>query len=162
MRIEFQAPKAFELVPRVWIGGAPKATTRDAGAGVIDVGLVVFCAQEYTPTMAKMSQFEAWEHLCLVDDGTPPTPRQVGWMRDALADARAYLDRGETVAITCLAGKNRSCTLGALLLVERGWKAQDAIDVIRRARPGALTNHALNDLILGWADPSPASGKVGP
>lgn len=40
--------------------------------------------------------------------------------------------------------------MAALLLVERGYPALEAIDLIRRERRGALTNHALNTLILSW------------
>ncbi len=42
------------------------------------------------------------------------------------------------VVVTCGAGKGRTGTILACYLVDRGFPAQDAIDVVRRIRPGSV------------------------
>jgi protein-tyrosine phosphatase len=61
--------------------------------------------------------------------------------------ARVYL-HGGTVIVTCAAGLNRSGLVMGLTLLELGVDPSTAIDVIRRARPGALCNPHFAQFIL--------------
>lgn len=148
MKVEFQVPNSFELLPNLWVGGSPLVTTLDKDH---EIDLLVFCADSYTPQMAKVHPLHD-RHLVieLLDDNTMPTKAQIDSLRGLVKYLNNAYNQGTRIAITCQAAKNRSCTVAALLLVERGYPALEAIDLIRRERRGALTNHALNTLILSW------------
>ena len=78
-----------------------------------------------------------WLHLSVPDmgvlaGGQPPAQR---------AEVQAVmgaLGRGERVLLHCAAGLGRTGTLAAGLLVMQGWPARQAIEVVRRVRPGTL------------------------
>ena len=153
MRIEFQVPRSFELIPRLWVGGSPILTSRDDAP---EIDLIAFCAPEYTPVMAKLDHaVHAVVTLKPIpdDNAVPLTFEQKLELGTFARVLQVQHMKGRTVAATCLGGKNRSCTLAALILLGLGWTPQQAIDAIRLRRPGALTNHHLCDLILAGGNP---------
>ncbi|MGK0361615.1 MAG: atypical dual specificity phosphatase [Bradymonadia bacterium] len=74
-----------------------------------------------------------------VADFQPPTLEQQHTFVEAVADRVAA---GQRVAVHCTAGLGRSGTLVATWLVAQGATAQDAIDLIRRLRPGSIETAA--------------------
>jgi protein-tyrosine phosphatase len=75
-----------------------------------------------------------WAHLPIADYGVPDTAFIVGWRR---LDLARRLREGESWAIHCRAGLGRTGTVAALLLVENGASAADAIASIRREHDAA-------------------------
>jgi hypothetical protein len=151
MNIIFQSPNVFELVPRLWVGGYPLVSSMSSS---LTVDFLVLCAREWTAEMARLEEPSDYLQLDLVDENnTPPTAEQVAAIRHALALAQLRYERGDTVVFSCQAAKNQSCALAALFLIERGWTAEQAMMAIRIRRPGALTNHGYNDLLLSWKKP---------
>lgn len=56
--------------------------------------------------------------------------------------------QGRTVICTCNAGRNRSCLIAALILIQEGYPPEKAIELIRRRRGlEALSNHSFVQLI---------------
>lgn len=147
MRVTLQV-KPYELIPRLWIGGAPVAD--DAG---MHVDLLVMLAHEYDPGMTR-GLGGLVRYLPLRDDGvSAPTDAQCRAIRDVVRLVTGCLRVGDVAAVTCLAGKNRSALVGALVMIEMGYAAEDALHLTTRARPGgALTNAAFRETILSWPD----------
>jgi ADP-ribosyl-[dinitrogen reductase] hydrolase len=78
-----------------------------------------------------------WVHAPIDDFAPPDAAFDSGW--ESLGPLiHAHLDQGETVLIHCRAGLGRSGTIAALILIERGMTAAEAIDHVRRHRRGAI------------------------
>jgi protein-tyrosine phosphatase len=78
-------------------------------------------------------------HLPIVDGSTP---RDDARLLELCAVLEEALSRGETVAIHCQAGLGRTGTVAAALLIVRGLAPSEAVDCIRRARPGSIENES--------------------
>ena len=79
----------------------------------------------------------SWLHLP-INDGGAPSP---GWDRDWVAGGKqihSALDRGGRVLVHCEAGRGRSGTVAARILMDRGASAQGAINAVRTVLPGAI------------------------
>lgn len=78
-----------------------------------------------------------WQHVP-VSDGKGLQVEDYVRARDY---ALAMLDRGHRVVINCLAGRNRSCLIAALVLMERyRIDGASAAYIVRARRPNALVN----------------------
>ena len=75
-----------------------------------------------------------WAHLPIPDYGVPDAGFMAGWHR---LDLARRLRMGESWAIHCRAGLGRTGTVAALLLVENGAEAAEAIAHIRREHDAA-------------------------
>jgi protein-tyrosine phosphatase len=75
-----------------------------------------------------------WTHLPIPDYGVPDAGFMAGWRR---LDLARRLRTGENWAIHCRAGLGRTGTIAALLLVQNGTSAADAIAHIRREHDAA-------------------------
>lgn len=79
----------------------------------------------------------AWVHFPVRDLNVPADDGLQRW-RKISPRLHRILDQGGNVLIHCRGGLGRAGTLGALLLIERGDTAEDAISRIRDVRPGAI------------------------
>jgi hypothetical protein len=118
----------------------------------IPCDLLILCAEEFQFPGANRKKLFGHRatvlHCPLTDMGQPLSPHRIRDAFNAAVEAaRVYLNGG-TVVITCAAGLNRSGLVMALTLLELGVEPRHAIDVIRRARPGALCNPHFEQLIL--------------
>ena len=57
---------------------------------------------------------------------------------EQIREFAARLDNGEKIFIHCRGGLGRTGTLAARILIEMGESPQDAINLVRQARPGAI------------------------
>jgi hypothetical protein len=73
------------------------------------------------------------------DFGTPGA--DAGWA-SLSQDLHRRLAAGEHVLLHCMGGKGRSGMVAMRLLVERGVPAEEALAMVRRARPGAVETEA--------------------
>lgn len=78
-----------------------------------------------------------WEHFPIRDLDTP-TDDAMGTWAAISAQLHATLERGGRVLVHCRGGLGRAGTIAALLLIERGWSASQAISDVRAVRPGAI------------------------
>ncbi|BFZ21438.1 hypothetical protein BsWGS_24477 [Bradybaena similaris] len=106
--------------------------------GVKDV--VRVCEPTYSKEKLAESGIRVmdWEF----DDGSPPPPSIVqDWFN--LLKTRFTEDPGCCVAVHCVAGLGRAPVLVALALMEAGLKYEDAVEMIREKRRGALNAKQL-------------------
>lgn len=76
------------------------------------------------------------------DDGTPPPQHIVdAWF--ALLRDRFKQDPDATIAVHCVAGLGRAPVLVAIALIELGLKYEDAVEMIRQKRRGAINAKQL-------------------
>lgn len=79
--------------------------------------------------------------LPIPDGGVPDAAWETAWVK-AGVPLRGALHDGKKVVIHCRGGLGRTGTVAARLLVEFGMAPNQAIDEVRKARPGAIENHA--------------------
>ncbi len=83
-----------------------------------------------------------------VEDFHPPKQDQIHQFVEVAA---AEIESGGRVGVHCTAGKGRTGTLLATYLVYTGMTAQEAIDEVRRLRPGSIeTVSQENAIIYYW------------
>ncbi|MFN3889563.1 MAG: ADP-ribosylglycohydrolase family protein [Beijerinckiaceae bacterium] len=82
-----------------------------------------------------------WLHLPIRDVSVPGPEFEAQW-RTAGEGLRARLRDGFDVVVHCRGGLGRAGTIAARLLVELGFQPDDAIDKVRRRRPGAIETAA--------------------
>ena len=78
-------------------------------------------------------------------------PRDPVVFRAVLRAALSAVERGETVLVVCLAGRGRSGTAVACLLIDAGLTADAAIALVRSARPGAIEGTRQESFVHGWS-----------
>jgi len=68
--------------------------------------------------------------------------------RRAVSDAEFFMREGRTVLVHCRAGRNRSATVCAIILIRQGWDPLEAIKFIRFIRPRAIANPVFEARLL--------------
>lgn len=97
---------------------------------------------------ALLEEFDfQYLHLPL-EDFTAPTLAQV---ETAMRFLNEQVDRGHGALVHCRAGIGRTGTILACFLVSRGWKAAEAIDAVRRKRPGSLEVLEQEEIVYEYA-----------
>lgn len=86
-----------------------------------------------------------WTHLAIPDYGVPDADFMAGWRQ---LDLARRLREGESWAIHCRAGLGRTGTIAALLLVENGLGAAEAIARIRREHDAAAVETEAQESFL--------------
>jgi ADP-ribosyl-[dinitrogen reductase] hydrolase len=89
-----------------------------------------------------------WVHLPIIDGGVPSSRFERKWRQVAPA-LRERLRHGERFLVHCKGGLGRTGTIAAMLLVEFGVDAEEAIGAVRAARPGAIENEAQENYVRG-------------
>ncbi len=78
-------------------------------------------------------------------DGSPPTPEIVDkWL--ALLSAEFGANPDMCVGVHCVTGLGRAPVLVAVALIELGMKYEDAVELIRKKRRGAINSRQLEFL----------------
>lgn len=106
-------------------------------AGMDATGLLSLVETKELPggfAMAVDAAGLEWIHLPIPDYGVPDADFMAGWRK---LDLARRLRGGESWAIHCRAGLGRTGTVAALLLVENGAKAAEAIARIRGGHDAA-------------------------
>lgn len=89
-----------------------------------------------------------------IDDNLYPTPEQVRqyWdVADKVSDHLVrYVLNGKSVLSTCWAGRNRSGLMSAFTLMKLGATDDQAIELVRAARVGGLSNPAFVRIIRAF------------
>jgi atypical dual specificity phosphatase len=83
----------------------------------------------------RLDEFGMFETHLPVPDKMPPTADQ---LTAALQAIHKAVSSGANVAIHCSSGLGRSGSVAACYLVESGGTAREAIDQVRKVRPGAI------------------------
>jgi len=100
---------------------------------------------ESTYSSARLQSAGITCHDWAFDDGTPP-PQSVikNWV--SLLSHRFQEEPNACVAVHCVAGLGRAPVLVAIALIEAGMKYEEAVEMIREARRGAINAKQLQYL----------------
>ena len=90
---------------------------------------------EETPSAEALAVAAIGQVHIPVRDFTAPTLEQMVEFVDVVSKS---VERGESVGVHCTAGLGRSGTMAAAYLVSRGESAAEAINTVRRLRPGSI------------------------
>lgn len=101
-----------------------------------------------------------WGHLPIRDVHVPEGPFLARWPQ-VRADLLARLDAGGRVVIHCRGGLGRAGLVAALLLMEAGASAREAIRAVRLARPGAIETAAQELYVTGYVPYVARTGQEG-
>lgn len=82
-----------------------------------------------------------------VDDMTPPTMEQVA---EFVRFVDRQVERGCAVGVHCMAGLGRTGTMIACYLVTRGLDWEEAIEEVRRRRPGSIQTEQQEQAVRRW------------
>ena len=87
-----------------------------------------------------------WYHLPIRDRGVPDDAFEAAWAQVG-EGLRARLRSGFNVLVHCMGGLGRAGTIASRVLVELGWSASDAVQEVRRVRPGAIETEEQLDFV---------------
>ena len=91
----------------------------------------------------------AWCHLPIADMQPPGDDFEQAWPGWSERIDRVFR-RGERIVLHCAGGLGRSGTVTALLLIDRGVPALDAMKLVRAARPGAIETASQEEYLLQY------------
>ena len=97
------------------------------------------------PRLAK-ERGMSWREFPITDRAAPTARHRADFDR-LLDELLTGLDAGRRVAIHCQAGLGRTGLLAASLLVRSGIGPDDAIAIVRSARPGSIETSGQEDFI---------------
>jgi len=100
---------------------------------------------EFPPLVQEFS-FE-WVHLPIVDVGVPDERFSQGWNVEGDRLLQILMQGGKIV-LHCRGGLGRTGMIAARILVELGMEPQDAIELIRTARPGSIETQEQERYVL--------------
>jgi len=88
-----------------------------------------------------------WHHLPIRDVDIPDRLFEEKWLESGQR-LRTILTYNGKVLLHCRGGIGRTGTIAAKLLVEFGFKPSDAINLVRRTRPGSIETVAQEQYVL--------------
>lgn len=88
-----------------------------------------------------------WHHLPIRDVDIPDSHFEEQWLENGQR-IKTILRHGGKVLLHCRGGIGRTGTIAARLLVEFGFKPADAIDLVRKTRPGTIETAAQEQYVL--------------
>ena len=106
---------------------------------------------------AVKSQDMVWFHVPIQDLGVPSDQFLEDWAKIS-AELHEILSRGGRVLIHCRGGLGRAGTVAALMLIERGWEPNAAINTVRSVRHRAIETPEQVRWLVGRAESLAQSG----
>lgn len=105
--------------------------------------VVRVCEPTYETAILKQHGIDVldWEF----SDGSPPPPEVISkWLQLIKQSFKEHPE--QSIAVHCVAGLGRAPVLVAIALIEAGMKYEDAVEMIRTQRRGALNQKQLKFL----------------
>jgi protein-tyrosine phosphatase len=136
------------IQPDLAMGGA----ITDSSAAFEEFDILVLCAGEWQPHVS-LPEEDREKRVIRVpydDSHSALIPSVLKSLHKAAEELTEEHKRGKRILITCMAGRNRSGLLTALVLMKRfGFPAHDAIQTIKERRGDfALTNTTFTSYLL--------------
>ena len=95
-----------------------------------------------------------WHHLAIDDMEAPDKEFEKAW-KEALPEIVGTVQNGGNVLVHCRGGLGRSGTVAAVILIELGMATENAVAIVRAARPGAIENSEQESYVRRYS----ASGQ---
>ena len=90
-----------------------------------------------------------WYHLPIADLSAPDSEFKYQWQTKKVL-LKKELITGKNILLHCWGGKGRAGTVAAILLIEFGENKNEAINIVRAKRKGAIESKAQEDFILSY------------
>lgn len=119
------------------------------------IGAVVNLSRQGWPDRVVEEGGLPYKHLPVLDFSRPH-PEQV---EEFVTFCDENIAQGAAVAVHCVAGKGRTGTMVACYFVHRGTAPQEAIDEIRRQRPGSIETVSQEWAVHEFADRLKRGGR---
>jgi len=106
------------------------------------------CDPSYATEKLKKKKIDVHD-MPFPDGGFPPEDVIKKWIElchKTFGQQNGSGEKEESIAVHCVAGLGRAPVLVAIALMERGILWQQAVEIIREKRTGAINNHQLQTL----------------
>ena len=90
-----------------------------------------------------------WYHLPIYDMGAPDKDFKYKWETTKVLLKNELID-GKNIVLHCRGGKGRAGTIAAILLLEFNYNKEEAINIVRSRRKGAIESKAQEDFIYSY------------
>jgi atypical dual specificity phosphatase len=128
------------------LAAMPFPPTEDAYVVLQQLGIkVILNLTGYVDEAHLLSPFQA--HHIPIANMQPPTLHQ---MHQAVSIIRASLESCKLVVVHCEAGLGRTGTIIAGYLTTCGLSAQEAIDIVRKQRPGSIETEEQEAIVYEY------------
>lgn len=142
----------WALRENLYLAAMPKPGHFDKH-GWENIGLLTLSRQRPVNNVLFDDRLQWWKHVPLADGQIRNDATDVWLARDA---AIAMLEAGHTTIIHCMAGRNRSGLIGALVLQHyENLTGVEALDRVRQLRPRSVDNIHFEQFLMSLRRPNP-------
>ena len=144
-----QAPRHFDwMIPERLVATALPSSDdlRELKRQGIDV---IISLSSGTPSRELLEELSLKHHHFPMSDMSAP---EVGLVERFVGILEHELDQGQNVAVHCGAGLGRTGTLLACYFVNEGLSADEAIQRVRKHRPGSIESHQQEEAVHRYAE----------
>jgi protein-tyrosine phosphatase len=136
--------EVFEVVPGLFIGTRLAADTEYATLGVDAIVDLEDWEWAWTPPVGVGRMYLSFP----MEDEDEVDPK----VREVAAFVASLIREGRKVLVHCTEGLNRSGIMVARALMEMGWTASDAIELVRRRRGPSVDGFPAlgNEAFVAW------------
>jgi len=132
----------YQVYPNLYGSSYPSIEELKMLAKVKKIRTVI--SLEFRGDEEEVERLGLKHYQILIPDFEAPTQEQI---REFVEIVDREIERG-AVLVHCLAGRGRTGTMLACYLVWKGWKPEEAIREVRKARPGAIETIEQEEAIM--------------
>lgn len=140
----------WALRENLTLSGFPRPGHIDKYGYGDSVAMLTLCPRPPHTSIVMDDRMQWWKHIPLVD-GQIKNLDDIVLARDT---ALGMFNAGHHVVIHCVAGRNRSGLVGALVLRElNNWSGEEALNEVRLRRPRSVDNDHFEAFLRGLERP---------